>query len=46
MSAMKKQPDTECSCPRFEKAKKFINHTLACLVARRGGMSVDDYYRR
>ena len=35
-----------CDCPRFEKAKKFINHTLACLVARRGGVSIEDFYKR
>lgn len=50
MSAMKKQPEkqpeTECGCPRFEKARKWINHTLACLIARRGERSIDDYYRK
>ena len=42
MSPMKKPPT--CDCPRFAKASKFINHTLACLRARRGDVSVDKFY--
>ena len=42
----RKRPEVEvvCDCPRFERARKFVNHTLACLVARRGSMSMDEYY--
>ena len=43
MSVTKQTPVT-CGCPRYPKVRKFINHSLACLVARRGGVSVDKYY--
>ena len=44
MSPMKKRPKLICGCPPFAKSKRLINHTLACLVARRGSLSVDEFY--
>lgn len=54
MSPMKKRADAACGCPHYTHralrgeavASKFINHTLACLVARRGGVSIEEFYKR
>lgn len=37
---------TNCNCPKYSDKLKnsFTNHTYACLVARRGNRTMEQYY--
>ena len=42
---MKREPtERTCDCPYFARSRKFINHTYACLVKRRGSKTLAEYY--